>query len=144
MDSDGLLSMPSLASIRGGDVALVTAPGGRDRIAPALRARGARVHRVDVYARVVTPLSPRQVMRLQELGAPAVLAVSSGDALARVLDALPGDAARALRRCPVAVASDRLADLARGHGFRAAAIAVADGPRPAQLAATAAGLLARR
>jgi uroporphyrinogen-III synthase len=144
MDSDGVLSMPALASIEGRDVALVTAPGGRDRIAPALRARGARVRRVDVYAREAVPLAARQVARLRALDAPAVLAVSSGQALARVLDALPADAARALRRCAVAVASDRLADQARGHGFRADAIGVADGPRPAQLAATAAGLAARR
>jgi uroporphyrinogen-III synthase len=73
-----------------------------------------------------------------------VLALSSGDALARALAALPADAARVLRRCAVAAASDRLAGLAREQGFRAAAIAVADGPRPAQLAATAAGLAARR
>ena len=50
-DSDGLLALEVLQDVRGRQVGLVTAPGGRDRIAPGLRARGAQVIRADVYAR---------------------------------------------------------------------------------------------
>ncbi|WP_460814922.1 uroporphyrinogen-III synthase [Luteimonas pelagia] len=142
MDSEGLLALPGLRNLDGHEVALVTAPGGRDRIAPALRARGARVQRVDVYARRPIALAARQVERLRSLDAPAVLALSSGEALARVMDALPPDAARRLRGCAVTAASERLAALARGHGFPAARVSVAAGPRPAQLVDAAAGITA--
>src|SRR5688572_24109224 len=40
MDSEGLLALPALQDVRGRDVGLVTAPGGRGEITPALRARG--------------------------------------------------------------------------------------------------------
>ena len=41
MDSEGLLALPVLQEVHGRDVGLVTAPGGRGEIAPALAARGA-------------------------------------------------------------------------------------------------------
>jgi uroporphyrinogen-III synthase len=64
------------------------------------------------------------------------LALSSGEALQRVLDALPAALAAKLRRAHVAAASERLRTLARAHGFDE--VAVAAGPRPADLVAAAA------
>ena len=55
MDSEGLLAMPALRDIGGRRVGLVTAPGGRNRLAPALQSRGAEVRRADVYDR--TPVT---------------------------------------------------------------------------------------
>jgi uroporphyrinogen-III synthase len=40
-DSESLLALPTLADVRGRRIAVVGAPGGRDLIAPALRARQA-------------------------------------------------------------------------------------------------------
>ncbi|MFX9532994.1 uroporphyrinogen-III synthase, partial [Acinetobacter baumannii] len=65
MDSEGLLALPELRDVRGIAVGLVTAPGGRDAIAPALRARGAQVRRADVYRRLPLPPSPRTLARLR-------------------------------------------------------------------------------
>lgn len=135
MDSEGLLAMPELQDLAGTDVGLVTAPGGRALLADALRARGARVLRADVYDRVDVDLDRRSVASLRALPAPAVLLLSSGGALARVLDALPADALDALRACAVAAASDRLVALAREAGF--SRVARATGPAPAQLLAAA-------
>ena len=92
MDSEGLLAMPQLAHVAGRRIALVTGAGGRDRLAPALRQRGAQVLRVDVYARVPLALAPRQLQALADaLANPrqVLLPVSSGEALQRVLDGLP-------------------------------------------------------
>ncbi|MFC3716332.1 uroporphyrinogen-III synthase [Luteimonas soli] len=117
MDSEGLLALPGLRDVRGGDIGMLTAPGGRGRIAPALRRRGARVIRADVYERVPIAPSLRAVAALLQLDAPAWLLLSSGEALEHLLTALPGDAVAALRRARVVAASERLARLARDQGF---------------------------
>jgi uroporphyrinogen-III synthase len=136
MDSEGLLALPALQDVAGCDVGLVTAPGGRGEIAPALLARGARMLRADVYAREPVPLSSRTLQQLRTVDAPLVLALSSGEALQRVLATLPADLAARLRGARVVAASERLHVLARELGF--ADIVVARGPRPADLLAAAA------
>jgi len=131
MDSEGLLALPQLQAIAGSRVGLVTAPGGRGVLAPALQARGAEVIRADVYERVPVALSSRALAAVRDLRQPAVLAVSSGQALQHVLAAAPADVARTLRASVVVAASERLAALARECGF--ARIAVAASARPADL-----------
>lgn len=135
MDSEGLLALPALQQLDGERVGLLTAPGGRGALVPALQARGAQVLRADVYERVSIPLSPTALASLNATTAPLSLALSSGEALQRVLDALPDDLRGRVRQARVLAASERLATLARAHGF--VDIAVARGPRPAQLLAVA-------
>jgi len=143
MDSEGLLGLPALRDVRGREVALVTAPGGRGVIADTLRRRGARLLRADVYARVPVTPAPAAIARLRALGpAPLLLALSSGEALLGVLAALPPDAAARLRGARVLAASERLAALAREHGFQD--IAVAADARPRSLLAVAAAVPAPR
>ena len=135
MDSEGLLALPALAELHGKQVALVTAPGGRGVIAAQVQARGAQLQRVDVYSRIPLPLPAATLGRLQALAGPAVLAVSSGEALEHVLPQLPTFLRERWQRQPLVVASERLATLARSHGF--ADIHLAAGPMPTQLAAAA-------
>lgn len=135
MDSEGLLALPDLREVSGLDVGLVTAPGGRGRIAVVLAERGARVLRADVYARLPTAPGATGLARLRALRARPWLALSSGEALEAVLAALPADASARLRRARVLAASERLAVLAREHGF--ADVAVARSARPADLLAAA-------
>lgn len=141
MDSEGLLALPELQQLDARSVGLVTAPGGLGRIAPALQARGASVLRADVYRREPVVPTKRAIQALRDLHAPAVLALSSGEALLGVLEQLPDDAASILRSCAVAAASTRLAALAEEHGFRH--VVLAAGPRPRQLAQAAAQAQAR-
>jgi len=129
MDSEGLLALPELQDLRGLRVGMLTAPGGRGRIEPTLRRRGAEVLRANVYERVPVAPAPRAVAALCGLRAPAWLLLSSGEALAHVLDALPPDALAALRRTRVAAASERLAGLAREHGFDDIVLAASARPR---------------
>lgn len=135
MDSEGLLDLPGLQALRGSRLGLVTAPGGRGLLQPALQARGAQVVRADVYAREPLPPPPRAVAALRATHGPLVLAISSGEALTQVLAQLPADAAATLRAARAVAASARLAALAREHGLRE--VVVAAGPRPAQLVAAA-------
>ncbi|MCA0393023.1 MAG: uroporphyrinogen-III synthase [Proteobacteria bacterium] len=143
MDSEGLLDLPALRDVRGRTIALVTAPGGRGVIAQALQARGATLQRADVYARVPVSPAAAAVARLRTLGStPLLLALSSGEALLGVLAALPSDAATRLRGARVLAASERLATLARDHGF--GDVVVAADARPRSLLAVAAPPVAPR
>lgn len=135
MDSEGLLALPILRGVRGLTIGLLTAPGGRDRIEPALRKRGARVMRADVYTRKAIAIPTAALSRLRGFDGPLLLPVSSGEALQRVLDIAPADLATRLRNACVLAASARLAALARAAGCRN--VSIAAGPRPAQLLAAA-------
>lgn len=142
MDSEGLLALPVLHDLDGADLGLVTAPGGRGLLAPALQARGARVLRADVYVRDPVAPAAHAVDALLALRAPAVLLLSSGGALSGMLDALPAAACEKLRALPVVAASDRLQAMAESEGF--APVTRAAGPRPRQLLDAAMALLAHR
>jgi uroporphyrinogen-III synthase len=137
MDSDGLLDLPVLRDVRDVRVGVVTAPGGRDRLVPALIERRARVVRADVYRREPLPPTPRAIAALRALDAPAWLALSSSEALTHLLAVLPADVVAILRRAHVVAASDRLADLARAEGFTR--VVRAAGPRPTDLVAAVQG-----
>jgi len=137
MDSEGLLALPALAGI--GSAGLVTAPGGRGMIAAWLRERGVELHRADVYER--QPLAPPAagLARLRALHGPALLALSSAEALGIVLHHWPADAAALLRRCAVVAASARLAAIAADEGL--GPVHLAASARPGDLAAAAARAL---
>lgn len=136
MDSEGLLALPELTDVASIAIGLVTAPGGRGTLAPALRERGAEVVRADVYQRVPVAPSPRALATLRALREPAVLAVSSEQALRVVLGAVPDDVLERLRTVPVVASSERLADVARGLGF--GPVEIARSARPGDLVAEAA------
>lgn len=141
MDSEGLLALPALADIHGVDLGFVTAPDGRNLLAPTLETRGARLHRAEVYRREPVALPPRTLAALAGLQAPACLLLSSGGALERVLAQLPGPLATRLQAATVVAASARLADAAAAAGF--ARIVQAEGPRPAQMVAAACAAMSR-
>jgi uroporphyrinogen-III synthase len=135
MDSEGVLALPVLQDIAGQEVGIVTAPGGRDAIAPVLRQRGARVLRAEVYLRESVDLPARALDQVRSARRPLLVAASSGEALQRVMAAVPADVAAILRRARAAVASDRLAAMALELGFED--VVVAGGPRPHDLVAAA-------
>ncbi|MGN6520849.1 MAG: uroporphyrinogen-III synthase [Dokdonella sp.] len=140
-DSEGLLALPGLGAVRGWRVALVGAPGGRDLIAPALVSRGAQVEAIHVYRRVPPRLTRRHFDALAVAAEPLVTLLSSGEALANLVAALPPPLLARLRAQALVVSSHRLADAARAAGFDAITIAASAAPR--DLLAAAAGVLAR-
>lgn len=140
MDSEGLLALPELRSVRGREIGLLTAPGGRGLIAPTLRRRGATVLRADVYRRAEVAISSVALARLGALRAKPWLALGSAEALHLALTRLPGDLAAKLRNADVAAASERLAQAARDAGFRGRVL-VAPSARPRDLVAAMAGAI---
>jgi len=136
MDSEGLLALPALQQVQGLAVGLVTAPGGRGELAPALQRRGAHVLRADVYERMPVPLPAPDLAALRALEGPAWLALGSGAALDALLVGLPADAVARLQQAVVVAPSERLAAHARGLGF--ARVLVAASAMPDDLLAVAA------
>ncbi|WP_295515992.1 uroporphyrinogen-III synthase [uncultured Stenotrophomonas sp.] len=136
MDSEGLLGLPVLAEVRGMDIGLVTAPGGRGLIAAQLEAAGARILRADVYQRLPLAVPRRTLARLAHSATPWLLAVSSGEALQRFWQQLsPGWQQRLRTDAIVLAASARLAEQAQALGL--ARVVRSEGPTVAQMAAAA-------
>lgn len=140
-DADGLLALDALAAVRGRSIALVTAPGGRGVIGPQLERRGARLHAVHVYRRTAPRLTRRHFRALDEAASPLFTLVSSGEALARLVAALPDESLARLRRETLVVSSARIRSIARRHGFTT--IVLARSALPADLLAASATALAR-
>lgn len=138
MDSEGLLALPALSGLQQRSVGLVTAPGGRGMLAPALQAGAAQLRLAEIYDRRPLPLSPASLQRLHSLQAPACVALTSAGALGQVLEQLPAEVAHGLRSRPAIAASARLAQVAAQAGF--AQVVQAAGPRPGQLVEAAEAL----
>jgi uroporphyrinogen-III synthase len=141
MDSEGLLALDALHDVRGRRIGLLTAPGGRELIAPTLRRRGAKLLRADVYRRIGIEPASVALAKLRALPATPWLALGSGEALRLALARLPADLAAKLRGANVAAASERLAQAAREAGFRGR-IVVAASARPRDLVAAMAAAIA--
>ncbi|PPT67042.1 uroporphyrinogen-III synthase [Xanthomonas arboricola] len=138
MDSEGLLALPLFRqSLQA--VGLITAPGGRGMLAPALEQRGARILRADVYQRVPLRLRASAVRALADALPASVLALSSAEALTLVLQQLPGPLIDALRQRPLVASSERMLQAAHAAGFQQ--VLRAAGPLPEQLAAAAAAIV---
>lgn len=141
MDSEGLLALPELQAIAGKRIGFVTAPAGRNLLAPGLAERGARLERADVYERTDVAVSARSLRALEQLRAPACVLISSGGALERLVAQLPSTALETLRRLPAIAASERLATQASQTGF--ARVLQAAGPRNAHMLDAAETALSR-
>ncbi len=141
MDSEGLLALPMLQALHGTSLGFVTAPEGRNLLAPTLAARGAHLLRAEVYERQDVPLPARALDAVRH-ASPACVLITSGGALERVLAALPPDSREAFTTHVAVVASERLAEQARQAGFRR--VVQAAGPRHAQMVNAAADAMRRR
>lgn len=127
-DSEGLLAEPFFAEqhCREQSFALIRGEGGRDFLAPSLRARGARVDEAAVYRR---SLHPRALSRLEDWlaggDATDTLLISSSESLQRVMAAASPELAARLHSLCLVVPHPRIAEAARELGF--ARVAVSDG-----------------
>ena len=131
--SEGLLALPQLQCATGVSIGLVTAPGGRGLLASTLTARGADVRIAEVYAREPARLTQRHFEALLAARGSGALLLSSAEALANVLAALPMAAHARLLECLVVASSVRLAQIACDAGF--ARILPATGASPRELLA---------
>lgn len=118
-DSEGLLASAPLQAVAGRRVLIVRGEGGRELLAEALRARGARVDYAEVYRRVLPAGDAAALVAAGARGEVAVAVVTSGEGLENLctlVDAAGGGLW--LRGLPLIVVSGRTAVRAAELGFR--------------------------
>ena len=115
-DSEALLALPSLKSVENQRIAIVRGSGGRDLLRDKLSGRGALVEYVDVYRRQ-RPEGCCENLRTALSGKLDTALVSSGEALENLLSCLSQRERQELLLRPLFVPSQRVAGLARSHGF---------------------------
>jgi uroporphyrinogen-III synthase len=140
-DSEGVLALPELRKLRGATAVVIGAPGGRGLIERELRARRARLTRIDVYQRATPAFTRRQLGQLERAPEPLLTLVSSAQALARLQTDLPLPLFARLAAGHLVVSSERLAALARASLF--ARVSIATGPSPQELLNAACAVIAR-
>lgn len=122
-DSTALLAHPLLASIDEQAIGVITAPGGRDLVVPALRARGALPVRADVYSRTPAMIAPRRWRQLMALPDTAAVLASSVEALDNLWREAGDDERARLLGWPCIASSVRLQSHAHALGWPAPVLA---------------------
>lgn len=122
-DSEGLLEHAALEDLHGRHVALIGAPGGRGVLRAELAARGAHLREVHVYRRVAPRWQRRQLAEISQLPDDARVLLSSAEALDNLRQGLPADTMARLCAGVAVVSSERLAEAARGAGFKQVRVA---------------------
>lgn len=128
-DSEGVLGLPVLRTPR--RVGLVTAPDGREALAPVLTARGAELLRAEVYRRQPTHPKDTALASLAAAAGPIATLASSAAGFERLRAILAPTVQQRLLDGVLVVSSERLAAQARAAG--AQRVCVAPGPAAAQL-----------
>lgn len=113
--SEDLLGHPALQSVRGQQFLICTGAGGRTALEQELRARGARVERLELYRRVAIAHAPDAVRAA--ITRCEALICTSGESLERLLALTPADARAALHARSLVVPSARVLELARRLGW---------------------------
>jgi len=122
-DSAALLRHPLLADLRGKSIGVLTAPGGRDLIAAAVRARGGTLLRADVYRREPARVAAHRWQRLQALPATSVVFMSSAEALDNLWRAAATPERARLLHMACITSSPRLSARAAALGWPAPVLA---------------------
>ena len=115
MDSEGLLAMPQLQDVAGRRVIIVRGNGGRETLKEGLEQRGARVEYVEVYRRQIPERNPANLIAGWQKLVEAVT-VTSGQILQNLFSLLGEDGAEALKKTPLVVVSERIAEQAAAQG----------------------------
>jgi uroporphyrinogen-III synthase len=119
-DSEGLLELECFADLRGRRVLILKGRGGRTLLREELARRGAEVVLGDVYERrraEATPGALEELRRACDAGR-AVIAATSAEVLAALLDLAPAERCPRLRDAALLVPGERVAAAARSHGWR--------------------------
>jgi uroporphyrinogen-III synthase len=110
MDSEGLLALPGLQTVGGKSIFILRGDGGRELLPDTLRKRGAEVHVVEVYRRVLPErqAAAANLVRGWEQLVHVVVATSNA-IVDNLYTMLGGEGARRLQTTPIVVVSQRMA-----------------------------------
>jgi uroporphyrinogen-III synthase len=144
-DSEGLLALDGFADLRGQRVLILKGRGGRTLLREELARRGAEVVLGDVYERRRATAGPAALDALREAcdAGKAVVAATSAEVLAALLELAPGERCPRLRDAALLLPGDRVAAAARELHWRGP-IVVAQGAEDAAMAEALVRALAAR
>lgn len=111
----GLLAEPALAEVAGQRILIVTGQGGRRSLDEALRSRGAKLRRAEVYRRQALQIPQRRLRELLENS--DVVVVTSGGALRHLSQLISKQLNQALPDLQLLLPSTRVAESAAALGY---------------------------
>jgi uroporphyrinogen-III synthase len=142
-DSEGLLQLDCFADLRGQRVLILKGRGGRTLLREELARRGAEVTLGDVYERRRARPDPAALEALRGacVRGRTVVAATSAEVLAGLLELAPDDRCPGLRDVPLVIPGERVAASARELGWRGPVVRATSAEDAAMLEAvvTAAG-----
>lgn len=122
-DSEALLALPELADMRGRAVIIFRGAGGRELLGATLRARGASVDYAECYRRTRPQSDVQALLRAWTLGEIHAVTVTSGEGLRNLFDMVGTLGRHWLRKTPLFVAHERIAEAARELGIDTVVVA---------------------
>ena len=119
-ESEGLLALESFAAPAGQRILVLKGAGGRTLLRDELLRRGAEVVTGDLYRRVAAIPDGAALAAIEAAGGrgPLVVAATSAESLAALLEAVPDARLPRLRDATLLVPGERVATAARGLGWR--------------------------
>lgn len=117
-DSEALLELPELAEVAGRKVVIFRGDGGRELLGETLKARGATVEYVTCYRRARPALDPAPLLALWSDGALDAVTVTSSEGLRNLFDMVGKLGQAWLRKTPVFVPHQRIAEQAKALGLQ--------------------------
>jgi len=116
-NSESLLQTAVMSSISNRQVAIFKGEGGRALLAPALTQLGASIEEIDLYQRKRPNDGLRNIQQAGKSGNIDLIIVTSNEGLQNLFEMATEKEREWLRSTPLAVISERSAELARNLGF---------------------------
>lgn len=116
---DGLLALPELSTdyINQQGILIIRGQGGLDDMADTLKERGAHIHYLEVYQRVLPYYAMSDVNALWQTSPPDIIIITSQQGLSYLIDLTPESYQPRLLQTDLLLMSDRLAHFAKQIGF---------------------------
>lgn len=125
-ESEGLLDLPEFQAVQEADCWIIKGAGGRELLAGALAARGARITLVDVYERGLPQTSMEPLLEWWRGGRVNALVVSSRSSLINLHAMLNDEGRRFLGETQLVMPTERMLKLAHELHIRPAPLIATD------------------
>jgi uroporphyrinogen-III synthase len=116
-DSEGLLALPEMHQVAGKRVVIFRGEGGRELLGDTLKARGAAVEYAECYRRGKPDADAAALLHLWARGELSAVTVTSADSLRNLYDMLGKLGREWLKKTPLFVPHQRIAQVARELGL---------------------------
>jgi uroporphyrinogen-III synthase len=126
--SESLLAMAALQNLQGKTIGLITAPGGRGLIEPALINRGAQVQAAFMYQRKIIPIALEQIQAMHNLPIPFAILCSSHEVFKSFWQQIDDPLKEKMRSGLWIISSTRLQTLLQQSGVLSTSISASPQP----------------